>query len=217
VTLSWCFCPGTHGHQWGNRLLTRSVLSIFGGTFTDMLSGYRVFSRRYVKSFPALSKGFETETELTIHALALRMPYGEVMTPYGPRPEGSKSKLSTWRDGWRILKTIGRLYVSERPLAFFSICAFTMASISVLLSIPVFQEYLRSGLVPRFPTAILSAALMIWALLSLSCGLVLDNVTRGRHEIKRLAYLAIPSIQISKDCSQVLHFSAPQRPPYPSI
>lgn len=181
------------GHQWGNRMLTQSVVRIFGGQFTDMLSGYRAFSRRYVKSFPALAKGFETETELTVHALELRMPYGEIQTPYGARPEGSESKLSTYRDGWRILKAIGKLYVSERPFMFFGICALVFALSSVLLSIPLFVDYFRSGLVPRLPTAILCASTMVCALLSFVCGLVLDNVTRGRHEMKRLAYLAIPA------------------------
>jgi len=181
------------GHQWGNRMLTGSVGRIFGGAFSDMLSGYRAFTRRYAKSFPALSCGFETETELTVHALELRMPYGEIETPYGARPAGSESKLSTYRDGWRILRTIGRLYVSERPFAFFGICAAVLAVASVLISIPVFIEYLEHGLVPRLPTAVLSASMMVSALLAFSCGLILDNVTRGRHEKKRLAYLAIPA------------------------
>jgi hypothetical protein len=180
------------GHQWGNRLLTQSVVKIFGGEFTDMLSGYRAFTRRYAKSFPALSKGFEIETELTVHALELRMPIGEIKTPYGARPEGSQSKLSTYRDGWRILKTIGKLYVAERPFAFFGSVALSLAILSVLLSVPLAIEYLQSGLVPRFPTAILSASIMVCALLSFVCGIVLDNVTLGRQELKRLAYLAIP-------------------------
>ena len=181
-----------HGHQWGNRLLTQSVMQIFGGQFTDMLSGYRVFTRRYVKSIPALSHGFEIETELTVHALELRMPYGEVLTQYGARPEGSESKLSTYKDGWKILKTIGRLYVSERPFSFFCIVASSIAAVAIILSIPIVLEYLRAGVVPRFPTAILSASMMVCALLSFACGLILDNVTRGRHEVKRLTYLAIP-------------------------
>jgi len=180
------------GHQLGNRMLTQGVARTFGGEFTDMLSGYRVFSRRYAKSFPALSKGFETETELTVHALELRMPYGEVMTPYGARPEGSVSKLSTYSDGWRILKTIARLYISERPLAFFGICAALLAIISIALSIPLLEEYISTGQVRRFPTAVLSASTMVSALLSFVCGLILDNVTRGRQEMKRLFYLAIP-------------------------
>ncbi len=187
------------GHRWGNRMLTQGVMRIFGGYFTDMLSGYRVFTRRYVKSFPALSRGFETETELTVHVLELRMPYGEMETVYGARPEGSVSKLSTYRDGWRILKTIGRLYVSERPLAFFGGCGIVLAVISVALFIPVFAEYMRDGLVPRLPTAVLSASIMSCALLSFVCGLVLDNVTRGRQEMKRLAYLNISAPVMKSD------------------
>jgi len=180
------------GHQWGNRLLTQSVVRIFGGGFTDMLSGYRVFTRRYVKSIPALSHGFEIETELTVHALELRMPYGELNTNYGSRLEGSESKLSTYKDGWKILKTIGRLYVSERPFSFFGFVALVVALIAIMISVPLFVEYLRSGIVPRFPTAILSASMMVCALLSFACGLILDNVTRGRHEMKRLIYLGVP-------------------------
>lgn len=181
------------GHQWGNRMLTQSVVRVFGGDFNDMLSGYRAFSRRYAKSFPALSQGFETETELTVHALELRMPYGEITTPYGARPEGSHSKLSTYRDGWRILKTVARLYVSERPFAFFGGAAALLALLSLGLAAPLVAEYLHTGLVPRLPTAVLCASLMMSALLSLSCGLILDNVARGRQEMKRLAYLAIPA------------------------
>jgi glycosyltransferase involved in cell wall biosynthesis len=179
------------GHQWGNRLLTTGVMRIFGGAFTDMLSGYRVFTRRYAKSFPALSQGFEIETELTVHALELRMPTGELMTHYGARPEGSVSKLSTYKDGWRILKTIGRLFVLERPFTFFAGSSLLLAIVSLILFVPILANYLQSGLVPRFPTLVVCAALMICALLALCCGLILDNVTRGRHEAKRLAYLAI--------------------------
>jgi glycosyltransferase involved in cell wall biosynthesis len=186
-----------HGHQWGNYALTQSVMRVFGGKFTDMLSGYRVFSRRYVKSFPALSSGFEIETELTVHALELKMPYGEVETPYGARPPGSESKLSTYRDGWRIAMTIRKLYMSERPFTFFGVIAAAIAAGSLILSIPIGIEFMESGTVPRFPTAILSASMMVCALLSFTCGLILDNVTRGRHEIKRLAYLAIPGLQSS--------------------
>jgi hypothetical protein len=182
------------GHRFGNRLLTGSVRRIFGGEFTDMLSGYRVFSRRFVKSFPALASGFEIETELTIHALELRMPIGEVDTLYGARPEESESKLSTYSDGFRILKTILRLYMVERPLKFFSILSLTLALVSIGLAIPVFQEYFATGLVPRFPTAILSTGLMLSALLAFGCGLLLDNVTRGRQELRRMAYLSIPGV-----------------------
>ncbi len=180
------------GHQWGNRMLTQSTVNIFGGGFTDMLSGYRVFSKRYVKSFPALSHGFEIETELTVHALELRMPYGEVMTPYYARPEGSESKLSTYRDGFRILGTIMRLYVRERPFSFYGTWGALLALLAIMISVPLFVEYFRSGMVPRFPTAILSASMMVCAMLSVTCGLILDNVTTGRHETKRLAYLNIP-------------------------
>jgi glycosyltransferase involved in cell wall biosynthesis len=181
------------GHRFGNLMLTTVLATMFGGRFTDILSGFRAFSRRYVKSFPALSSGFETETELTVHALELRMPCGEVSTLYGSRPEGSESKLSTYRDGWRILKTMIRLYMAERPLKFFSLIGLAMAVLAVGLFAPVLIEYLQTGLVRRFPTAILSTGLIILSLLSAVCGLILDNVTRGRHEAKRLLYLSIPA------------------------
>ena len=180
------------GHQFGNKLLTQSVSRIFGGAFTDMLSGYRAFTKRYAKSFPALSHGFEIETELTVHALELRMPYGEIVTPYSARPDGSESKLSTYKDGLKILITIGRLYITERPFSFFGICAAVLALSSLFIAVPVATEYISTGLVPRLPTAVLSASMMVCALLSFACGLILDNVTRGRQEAKRLAYLNIP-------------------------
>ena len=182
------------GHRFGNRLLTGSVRRIFGGEFSDMLSGYRVFSRRFVKSFPALARGFEIETELTVHALELRMPCGEVDTAYGSRPEESESKLSTYRDGLRILKTIGRLYMVERPLSFFSFFSLVLALTAIGFAIPLLPEYLETGLVPRLPTALLSTGLMLSALLSFLCGLLLDNVTRGRQELRRMAYLSIPGV-----------------------
>jgi len=182
------------GHRLGNRLLTGSVRHMFGGEFSDMLSGYRVFSRRFVKSFPALARGFEIETELTVHALELRMPWGEVDTVYGARPAESVSKLSTYRDGFRILKTILRLYRLERPLQFFGIFSIVFALASVGFAIPLLPEYLETGLVPRLPTAVLSTGLMLAALLALGCGLLLDNVTRGRQEQKRMAYLSIPGV-----------------------
>lgn len=181
-----------YGHQFGNKVLTQSVLKIFGGGFTDMLSGYRVFSRRFVKSFPALSKGFEIETELTVHALELRMPYGELMTPYGARPEGSLSKLNTYRDGFRIIWTIFKLVKLEKPLVFFSIGLIMCLMLALMLAAPIVMTYLDTGLVPRFPTAILSLGLVILGFLSLVCGLILDTVTMGRLEAKRLAYLQIP-------------------------
>ena len=182
------------GHRFGNRLFTTFLAQLFGRSFTDILSGYRVFSRRFVKSFPSLSNGFEIETEITVHALSLRMPVGEVATRYGERPEGSASKLSTYRDGWRILRTMIRLFRQERPNAFFGILAGVLALISVILAVPLVTTYLETGLVPRFPTAILCTGLMIMAMLSITCGLVLDTVTHGRHEIRRLAYLTLPAV-----------------------
>jgi glycosyltransferase involved in cell wall biosynthesis len=183
------------GHRFGNNLLTGFLGLCFGRTFTDILSGYRVFTRRFVKSFPALAAGFETEIELSVHALELRMPIAEVATPYKARPAGSASKLRTYRDGFRILMTIINLFKEERPLAFFSIIAGVLALTAVALAYPVFITYLETGLVPRFPTAILSTGLMILASLSLTCGFVLDTVTHGRREMKRLAYLAIPPLE----------------------
>lgn len=177
------------GHRTGNRLLTGFLASMFQATFTDMLSGYRVFSRRFVKSFPALSRGFEIETELSVHALELDLPVGEIPTPYYARPEGSTSKLSTWRDGLRILSTIVGLYRSERPLAFFSGLGIVLAVASIVLAVPIFVTYLERGIVPRIPTAILSTGLMLLAFLSIVAGLVLDTVTRGRRETKLIAYL----------------------------
>ncbi len=183
------------GHRFGNDLLTGFLGLCFGRTFTDILSGYRVFSRRYVKSFPALSTGFETETELSVHALELRMPIAEVVTPYKARPAGSASKLRTYRDGFRILMMILNLFKEERPLAFFSIIAGILGLAAVALSYPVVMTYIETGLVPRFPTAILSTGLMILASLSLTCGFILDTVTNGRQEMKRLSYLSIPPLE----------------------
>jgi hypothetical protein len=182
------------GHQFGNKMLTQSVVKIFGGGFTDMLSGYRVFSRRFVKSFPALSKGFEIETELTVHALELRMPCGEIMTAYGSRPYGSASKLNTYRDGIKILWTIFLLVKAEKPLAFFSVGFFLCILSALILAAPLAVTYMQTGLVPRFPTAILSSALVLLGFLSLACGMILDTVTKGRLEAKRLAYLQTPAI-----------------------
>jgi hypothetical protein len=182
------------GHRFGNDLLTGFLALCFGRTFTDILSGYRVFSRRFVKSFPALSAGFEIETELSVHALELRMPIAEVPTDYRARAAGTASKLRTFRDGFRILMMIVNLFKEERPLAFFSIIAGILALSAVGLAYPVFITFFETGLVPRFPTAILATGLMILACLSLTCGFVLDTVTHGRREMKRLAYLSIPPI-----------------------
>lgn len=180
------------GHRFGNWVLTELVGRLFGRSFTDILSGYRVFSRRYVKSFPALATGFEIETELTVHALELHMPIDEVETPYKSRPEGSMSKLSTYRDGIRIFWMIFKLFRQERPLMFFGGLALSLGIASLMLSIPLFITFSETGLVPRFPTAILVTGMMIISFVSIACGLILDTVTRGRHEIKRLIYLQIP-------------------------
>ncbi|MGX9426745.1 MULTISPECIES: glycosyltransferase [Bradyrhizobium] len=182
------------GHRTGNRMLTGFLSAVFGHAFRDILSGYRVFSRRFVKSFPVLSDGFEIETELSVHALELALPVGEIETPYYARPEGSVSKLNTWRDGFRILGTILRLYRSEKPLRFFTGIGVVLALISIVLAIPIVITFIEEGIVPRLPTAVLSTGLMIVAMLSVSSGLVLDTVTRGRREMKLLAYLSQPAI-----------------------
>lgn len=177
------------GHAWGNRMLTGFLSWLFGRNCRDILTGYRAFSRRFVKSFPVLSAGFDIETELTVHALEMKMSVGEVETPYKERPEGSFSKLSTYRDGFRILRTMLRLFSAERPLVFFGGIGVALMVVSTLLAIPLFSEYLRTGLVPRLPTAVLATGIMLSALLGITVGLVLDTVTRGRREIKMLAYL----------------------------
>lgn len=178
------------GHRFGNALLTWLVSAIFGHGLTDMLSGYKVFSRRFVKSIPLLSSGFEIETELAVHAVALRMPIAELQTAYKDRPEGSDSKLSTYRDGLRILRTIFLLLKEERPLSFFGFLSLVLAAVSLALAAPVIITFTETGLVPRLPTALLATGIMLLAFLSLSCGMILDTVTRGRKEIKRIAYLA---------------------------
>ena len=177
------------GHRLGNRVLTGLVAILFGNQITDILSGYRVMSRRFVKSFPALSSGFETETELTVHALDLRVPIAEVRTLYGARSAGTASKLNTWRDGWRILRTIARLVKEERPFAFFASIGCILALTSIVLAVPLLLDFLETGLVLRIPTAVLSTGMMLVSVMSFVCGLVLDTVTRGRRELKRMHYL----------------------------
>lgn len=177
------------GHRFGNWMLTALVRCLFGNRVSDILSGYRVMSRRFVKSFPALSSGFEIETELTVHALEIRAPIAEMDSPYGARPTGSASKLHTFRDGWRILKTITHLVRDERPLIFFSGVAFVLAGVSIVLALPVIRDFIATGLVPRLPTAVLSTGTMLVAVMSIVCGLILDTVTRGRRELKRMHYL----------------------------
>jgi glycosyltransferase involved in cell wall biosynthesis len=182
------------GHRFGNAVLTGMVRWVFGNRISDLLSGYRVFSRRFVKSFPALAAGFETETEFSVHALELRMPIGEVPTSYRVRAAGSASKLRTYVDGWRILRTIVVLVKEERPLQFFWLSGTVLLLVAFGLGIPVVLEFMQTGLVPRVPTAVLTTGLVLLSFLSFTCGLVLDSVTRGRKEIKRIAYLGIPTL-----------------------
>jgi glycosyltransferase involved in cell wall biosynthesis len=183
------------GHVLGNKLLTGLTSWLFDVQLSDMLSGYRVFSRRFVKSFPLTSQGFAIETEFTVHAVRLLMPLTEMDTRYKERPAGSLSKLNTYRDGLRILGFIAYLVREERPLMFFTVIAAILAGVALLIGAPVVQEYMTTGLVPRLPTAVLATGLMVIAFLSLTCGLILDTVTRGRWEAKRMAYLAISGPQ----------------------
>lgn len=179
------------GHRFGNRALSGAVQMVFGRQFNDMLSGYRAFSRRFVKSFPAHSRGFEIETELTVHTLQMRLPAAEVEAAYGARPEGSQSKLSTFRDGWRILRMISLMVREERPMQFFGISALVALLLAALLAAPVLAGYFQTGLVPRLPTLVVATGLAVVALLSFACGLILDTVARARLEQRRLAYLAL--------------------------
>ncbi len=182
------------GHVLGNKVFTGILSFLFGRTFSDIFSGYRIFSRRFAKSFPALARGFETETEISVHALELAMPVGEVVTAYAARPEGSVSKLSTYRDGWRIMKTILHLFRIERPVLFYGGFGLFLALLATILMVPILVTYFQTGLVPRFPTAILATGLMIVAFMSFMCGLILDTVVRGRREVRRLHYLALPGV-----------------------
>ena len=180
------------GHSWGNRALTGLVQFLFDRRANDMLSGYKALSRRFAKSFPVFSNGFEIETELTVHALRLQMPIADVACPYAARPTGSTSKLRTYSDGWKILRTILRMWRQERPLAFFSAVGSIFALSAIGLALPLLPTYFRTGLVPRLPTALLATALMLIAFLNVTCGLILDTVTQGRKEAKLLRYLAVP-------------------------
>jgi glycosyltransferase involved in cell wall biosynthesis len=183
------------GHVVGNKLFTGLLSGLFGRSFSDIFSGYRVFSRRFVKSFPVLSSGFEIETEMSVHALELRMPVGEVETAYAARPEGSESKLSTYSDGWRILKTIVTLYRIERPVLFYGGIGALLLALAFVLAVPLAITYFNTGLVPRFPTAILVTGMTIVAVLCFFAGLILDTVTRGRREVRRLYYLSLAAPQ----------------------
>jgi glycosyltransferase involved in cell wall biosynthesis len=182
------------GHRFGNWAISEMVSVLFGRSCKDVLSGYRVFSRRFVKSFPALARGFEIETELTVHALQLRMPVCEVATPYKERPVGSVSKLNTFRDGFRILFTIIHLLKEEKPLAFFGIISFVLLMGALFLGVPVVDEFMNTGLVPRLPSAVLATGLVILASLGMTCGLILDSLTRARLEVKRLSYLTFSAV-----------------------
>ena len=181
------------GHVLGNRAFTGLLARLFGKSFTDIFSGYRAYSRRYVKSFPASSEGFETETEMSVHALELRMPTGEVATKYLARPEGSESKLNTYSDGWRILKMIGTLYRVERPRSFYGFFAVFLQALAIFLAGPLFITFFQTGEVPRFPTAILVTGMSVVAGLLFMTGLIVATVTRGRKEMRRLAYLSYPA------------------------
>jgi hypothetical protein len=183
------------GHQLGNAALTGMVRLVFGSGIGDLLSGYRVFSRRFVKTFPALATRFETETEFTVHALALNMPISEILTHYRSRPVGSRSKLNTIGDGFRILRAILTLIQQERPLPFFALITCVLLAVSCGFGLPVVTEFMATGLVPRLPTAVLATGLALLGFLSLACGLVLDSVSRGRKEMKRLAYLALSPLR----------------------
>ncbi len=182
------------GHKFGNKMLSGMVQTIFGRGAQDMLSGYRVFSRRFVKSYPMMARGFEIETELTVHSLELQMPMGEVHVPFKDRPEGSESKLNSIRDGLRILRMITRLLQQERPLQVFGGIAMVFTLLSLVIGGPVVSTYFETGLVERLPSAVLAASLMLLAALSFSVGLILDTVTRGRQEVKRITYLSQPGI-----------------------
>jgi glycosyltransferase involved in cell wall biosynthesis len=181
------------GHAFGNALFNRIADWVFGSEFKDIFSGYRAFSRRFVKSFPIITDGFEIETELTVHALDLRVPVAEIPIPFGKRPEGSASKLRTVRDGLRILWALLLLAKEVRPFAFFAFWGALAALLSLVLAYPLLVTFLKTGLVPRLPTAVLATGIALLAFLSLGCGIVLDSVSRGRHEMKRLRYLEIPA------------------------
>jgi hypothetical protein len=185
------------GHRFGNAVLSAMVRHVFGSGVSDMLSGYRAFSRRFVKSFPALASGFETETEFTVHALALNMPVAEIHAAYRSRPAGSHSKLNTFADGLRILREIVTLIEHERPLVCAAVMTAILMAIGLALGVPVIIIYLHTGYVARLPTAVLAACIMVLASLTLGCGLVLDAVAHGRKELKRLAYLAIPFLPVN--------------------
>ena len=181
------------GHAFGNALFNRVADWLFGSEFNDIFSGYRAFSRRFVKSLPITTEGFEIETELTVHAIDLRVPVAEIPLPFGNRPAGSESKLRTARDGLRILWALLILTKEIRPFSFFAFWGSLAAIVSLMLAYPLLVTFLQTGLVPRLPTAVLATGIALLGFLSLGCGIVLDSVSRGRHEVKKLRYLEIPA------------------------
>ncbi|MFC5494124.1 glycosyltransferase family 2 protein [Nocardioides caricicola] len=183
------------GHETGNKALNRIVTGIFGDTMGDMLSGYRIFSRRFVKSFPAVSREFEIETELTVHSLALRIPSATVDVGFKDRPEGSESKLRTYRDGWKILNVIMTLTRHERPIYFYGLISAVLMFLATVLAIPVLVQYVQTGMVPRMPTLIVSSFLVMISCLLFLAGLVIDGIRKSRHETSRLSYMRLPSVR----------------------
>ncbi len=196
------------GHGLGNQLFNRVYRSLFGPLFTDIFSGYRVFSRRYVKSFPAISSGFEIETEMSVHASQLHIPVEEMPTEYGARQEGSSSKLRTFRDAFRIFFTFLILFKEIRPARFFGVIAISLTALAILIAVPLVITYLDSGLVPRFPTAILATGMVLLASIFMVSGLILDSVARGRLEQKRIWYMSIPAAAIKEDAPRCLSVSS---------
>jgi hypothetical protein len=216
VRVSHAVTAYRRGHRFGNRVLTGVVKTVFGRGVSDMLSGYRAFSRRFVKSFPGLASGFETETEFTVHALEMRMPIGEIHTAYKGRPAGTASKLRTYSDGIRILRMIVRLAKQERPLQFFGLCGAFMLALGIGLGTPVILDFLRTGLVPRLPTAVLATGCVLVAFLSFAAGLILEAIAHGRMEIKRLGYLAIPPYEPGDELADPA-VSLPRDTPAPGL
>lgn len=196
---------GRKGHAFGNRLFNSLYKRLFSNDYKDIFSGYRVFSRRFVKSFPALSKGFEIETEMSVHASELAMPVVEIELPYGKRPEGSTSKLNSVRDGLKILRTFVRLLKETHPVRFYGSLALCAMLLSLGLGAPIIMTYMETGLVPRFPTAILSMGLALMAVILSACGMILDSVAQGRIETKRLAYLMQPALRTAPRSAKNRH------------
>ncbi|RWP46414.1 glycosyltransferase [Mesorhizobium sp.] len=190
---------GRTGHAFGNSIFNRLYKGLFGSEFTDIFSGYRAFTRRFVKSFPAVSSGFEIETEMSVHASQLKLPVSEIGLDYGRRPEGSSSKLSTYRDGAKILWMFAMLMKETQPLRFFGAFAVLFLASSLFLMMPVLIEFVETGLVPRMPTWVLSVGLLLLSMLAAVTGLILDSVSRGRAEQKRIFYLSMPSGRVERE------------------